>query len=293
MTQFTKGIILAGGHGTRLHPMTHVVSKQLLPVYDKPMIYYPLSTLMLAGIRDILIISSPDTLPLFKRLLGDGADWGLRLTYTEQPEPDGIARALVLGAEFTGADPVALILGDNLFFANDLTEILQRVAADPSVCTIFGYYVNDPQRFGVVGVDASGMPVSLEEKPVQPRSNWAVPGLYFYPAGAAAIARGLRPSARGELEITDVNRAYLDAGRLRVERLGRGSAWLDCGTPEALLDASEFIKVIEQRTGLKISCPEEIAWRLGYIDRARLVAVADKLKASSYGGYLLRLLGES
>jgi glucose-1-phosphate thymidylyltransferase len=293
MTQVTKGIILAGGHGTRLHPMTHVVSKQLLPVYDKPMIYYPLSTLMLAGIRDILIISSPDTLPLFERLLGDGTGWGLRLTYTEQPKPDGIARALVLGAEFVGADPVALILGDNLFFANDLTEMLRRVAANTSVCTIFGYYVNDPQRFGVVTVDAKGMPVSLEEKPAQPQSNWAVPGLYFYPPGAAEIARNLRPSARGEVEITDVNHTYLDTGQLRVERLGRGSAWLDCGTPEALLDASEFIKVIEQRTGLKISCPEEIAWRLGYIDRPQLAAIAEKLKASSYGGYLLRLLGES
>ena len=284
-----KGVILAGGAGTRLHPVTRVLSKQLLPIYNKPMIYYPLSTLMLAGIRDILIISTPDDLPRFRDLLGDGAELGLRLAYAEQPRPEGLAQAFVIGADFIGGDSVALVLGDNLFFGHGLSELLQRVATDPKGATVFGYYVKDPERYGVVEFDAAGRALNIEEKPVRPRSHYAVVGLYFYDNGVVDIARSLRPSARGELEITDVNTQYLDAGRLNVERLGRGIAWLDTGTHQSLLEASNFIQTVEQRQGLLVGSIEEVAFRMGFIDSGALRALAAPLSKSEYGQYLLEL----
>ena len=284
-----KGIVLAGGAGTRLHPVTRVVSKQLLPIYNKPMIYYPLSTLMLAGIREILIISTPADLPRFRDLLGDGAALGLTLAYAEQPRPEGLAQAFVIGADFIGTDDVALVLGDNLFFGHGLPELLQRVAHDPRGATVFGYYVKDPERYGVVQFDAGGRALNIEEKPIQPRSHFAVVGLYFYDNGVVEIARSLRPSARGELEITDVNMRYLEAGRLNVEVLGRGIAWLDTGTHQSLLEASNFIQVVEQRQGLLVGSIEEVAFRMGYVDAEGLRALASPLAKSDYGQYLLEL----
>jgi glucose-1-phosphate thymidylyltransferase len=284
-----KGIILAGGAGTRLHPVTRVVSKQLLPVYNKPMIYYPLSTLMLAGIREILIISTPFDLPRFRDLLGDGSDLGLRLEYAEQPRPEGLAQAFIIGADFIGDDSVALVLGDNLFFGHGLPELLQRVAADPKGGTVFGYYVKDPERYGVVEFDAEHRALNIEEKPAQPRSHYAVVGLYFYDNDVVRIARSLTPSERGELEITDVNKRYLQAGRLNVELLGRGLAWLDTGTHQSLLEAANLIGVVEQRQGLLVGSIEEVAYRMGYIDVDSLRALAAPLAKSEYGRYLLAL----
>ena len=288
-----KGIILAGGLGTRLHPMTRVVSKQLLPVFDKPMIYYPLSTLMLAGIREILVISTPEELPRFAQLLGDGAPWGLTFHYAEQAVPNGLAQAFVIGREFIGHDPVALILGDNLFYGGGLGSILRRAAAKVQGATVFGYTVSDPQRYGVLELDADGRPINIVEKPKQPRSKYAVTGLYFYDNDVVEIAAALQPSARGEYEITDVNRAYLECGRLSVELLGRGMAWLDTGTHESLLDASNFIAAIERRQGLKIGCLEEIAFRLGLISSTQLERLIEPLRTSGYGAYLQRVLEEA
>ena len=292
-TRTRKGIILAGGHGTRLHPATLVVSKQLLPVYDKPMIYYPLSVLMLAGIRDILIITTLTDAESFCRLLGDGGQWGLHLSYATQSSPRGLADALIVGSAFIGDDSVALILGDNIFFGQGLAKRLQDVAARREGATIFAYPVGDPERYGVVELDASLRPLSIEEKPSHPRSRLAVAGLYFYDRDAVAFARALKPSGRGELEITDLNRRYLEEGRLRVEILGRGAAWLDTGTPKALLDAVNFVAVVEARQGLKIACVEEVAWRMGYIDTPQFAALAHRLAKSSYGQYLLAMLGGS
>lgn len=286
-------IILAGGSGTRLHPMTLAMSKQLLPVYDKPMIYYPLSAAMLAGIRDILVITTPDDAPAFKRLLGSGAQWGLNLAYAEQPSPDGLAQAYIIGAEFVEGHTSALVLGDNIFYGHGLTENLQRAAARKKGATVFAYHVSDPERYGVVSFDAAGRAIALEEKPAKPKSNWAVTGLYFYDSRAPHFAAGLKPSPRGELEITDLNRAYLDIGELNVEKLGRGFAWLDTGTPASLVEASEYVRVVEQRQGQRIACLEEIAWINGWIDAAQLRAAADRLAKSSYGGYLRKLLGDS
>jgi glucose-1-phosphate thymidylyltransferase len=281
-----KGIILAGGAGTRLHPATKAVSKQLLPVYDKPMIYYPLSVLMLAGIRDILLISTPHDLPAFRRLLGDGRSMGLRMAYAEQPRPEGLAQAFLIGRGFLEGGPGCLVLGDNLFYGHGLTEMVQQAARRTSGALIFGYHVKDPQRYGVVEFDAAGTAVSLEEKPKAPRSHWAVPGLYFYDRTVCDRAAALRPSARGELEITDLNRTYLAEGALAVERIGRGIAWLDTGTPRSLLEASTFIEAIEERQGLKVACLEEIAWRQGWIGAAELRAAAEGLGAGPYAEYL-------
>ncbi len=285
-----RGIVLAGGSGTRLYPLTIAVSKQLMPVYDKPMIYYPLSVLMLAGIRDILIISTPQDLPLFQRLFGDGSQFGLHLEYAEQPRPEGLAQAFQIGADFIGDAPAALVLGDNLFYGHDLADSLQAANARTSGATIFGYHVAEPQAYGVVEFGRSGRAISIEEKPQKPKSNYAVPGLYFYDNKVVALARDLKPSPRGELEITDLNRLYLEAGTLQVEILGRGTAWLDTGTHASLLDAGDFVRVIEARQGLKIACLEEIAFTQGWIDRAGLERQIVALGKSSYGAYLKRLL---
>ena len=288
-----KGIILAGGSGSRLHPVTQAVSKQLLPVYDKPMIYYPLSVLMLAGIREILLISTPEDTPRFRQLLGTGEQWGLQLKYAVQPSPDGLAQAFLIGKEFLAGDGCCLVLGDNIFYGHDFATTLQQAATGGPGATVFAYPVLDPERYGVVEFDDQRRAVSLEEKPLKPKSRYAVTGIYFYDAQVVGIAEGLKPSPRGELEITDVNRWYLERGQLRTELLGRGMAWLDTGTHDSLLEAATFIHTIEQRQGLKVACPEEIAYRLGYINAEQMRALASKIAKSSYGQYLLRLLEET